>query len=241
MIAAIYGLFDPRTDTCRYVGKTSVHLSQRLRGHISDAKRRKHSVRRFSWVLSLLNSGVEPVIRCLEIVTSGSWQEAEKRWIAKLRADGIDLVNTTSGGDGCDGMRHSEETKARMSDSAKRVQADPAMRARISAAVKKAYADPVLRASLKEALIKSHSRPEVRAKISAANKGKSRRGSVGHSVSAEAREKIGAAQRGVPQPAEAVAKTAAWHRGRKRSPETRAKQSAAALLREQRKRALHME
>lgn len=240
-MTSIYGLYDPRDGVCRYVGKTIKPLAERLRGHVNDARRRKHSVRRFSWVLSLLDAGVMPAIKLLEKVSDGRWADAERKWIAKFRADGIDLINTTDGGEGCDGMRHSEETRIRMSASAKRVQSDPEIKAKISASLKKAYESPERRAALSAALKKSHNRPEVRARLSAANKGKWRPGSIGHVVSAEARAKIGAAQRGIPQPSDAVAKTAAWHRGRKRSAETRARQSAAAILREQRKRMTHVE
>jgi hypothetical protein len=245
MTTYIYGLFDPRTDACRYVGKTVKPLSERLRGHVRDAIRRKHSVRRFSWVLSLLAAGVEPVIKELEVVTSGSWQDVEKRWIAKFRANGVDLVNTTYGGDGCTGMIHSEKTKTQMSISARRAQANPELRARIGAAVRKAYQDPIRRARLREILSKTHSSDEYRAKMSAISRGiwnlperRKQRSEMfkGRKLSAEWRAKISASKTGIARSPESVAKSAAWHRGMKRSPETRARQSAAAKLREARKR-----
>jgi hypothetical protein len=245
MTTTIYGLYDPRTNVCRYVGKTAANLNERLRGHIRDAKRRKHSVRRFSWVLSLLAAGVEPVIKELEIVSYGSWQDAEKRWIARFRAEGVDLVNTTDGGDGCEGMRHSAETRAKMAESTRRVMADLAEREKRSAARKKTYEDASRRAALRAAIVASHNTPEYKAKMSAINKEiwnrpekrKQRSDALkGRHILPEWRAKISASKLGMPRSPESIAKGAASHRGMKRSPEVRARQSAAAILREARKR-----
>lgn len=242
MTIAIYGLYDPRDGACRYVGKTNGPLAQRLRVHISDARRRKHSVRRFSWVLSLDALGLAPEIRLLETV-SEAWQAAEKRWIAKFRADGADLVNTTDGGDGCDGMRHSEETKAKIRLSAKLI--SPEVHARRGAAVRLAYQNPETRERLSAALRKSHSRPEVRARLSEINKriwntpeARARRSKMlrGRVFTPEWRAKISASRKGQKLSPERVAQLVALHTGRKRSAETRAKMSEAAKRREAAKR-----
>lgn len=245
MEVRIYGLYDPRTDVCRYVGKTKVKLLERLKGHIRDAKRRKHSVRRFSWVLSLLAANTSPEIRELELVTEETWRDVEKQWIAKFRAAGVDLVNTTDGGDGASGMRHSAETRARISASSRLAQASPEVRAERGEILRKKYADPEMRRKMSALGKVSHNTAEYKAKASALFKEiwnrpekRAQRSAAlkGRILSPEWRAKISATKTGMKKSEAAIAKSIAWHTGRKRSPETRARMIVAANLREQRKR-----
>lgn len=92
----IYGLYDPRTDELRYVGKTSVALHLRLARHLRD-RRRSYKV---SWIQSLKRRGLKPTIRELEKTTAAGWQEAEQRLISHYRASGARLTNLESGGRG---------------------------------------------------------------------------------------------------------------------------------------------
>jgi hypothetical protein len=113
MIPVVYTLSDPTTGAIRYVGKTSQNLAQRIREHRRCAKRgqRQHV---YCWWRSLGRSGHEPVVEaveegCIDI------DEAERFWIAQLRALGFDLTNHTDGGEGLAGWRQSTEAKEKIS------------------------------------------------------------------------------------------------------------------------------
>lgn len=137
----IYGLYDPKDRQLRYIGKTKHLLSTRLSQHISEAV--KHGkTHRHKWINKLLNEGVRPSIKLLEKITESEWEEAEKKWIASCRKQGLNLVNETDGGEspvgrklskehiekirkanmGNDhslGYKHSNETKRKMSEAHK--------------------------------------------------------------------------------------------------------------------------
>ena len=95
----IYGLKCPISGSIRYIGKTKNALEGRLKGHLSDAKsfRYKHHASR--WLRKLLIAGLTPEVVLLE-ESEGDWIEAETRWIAKGKALGWPLTNSTAGGDG---------------------------------------------------------------------------------------------------------------------------------------------
>jgi hypothetical protein len=239
VIAHIYALKDPRSGEYRYVGKTSKSLEDRLRYHIRDAQRRRHSLRRFTWILGLLDEGLSPEISLLETV-SIDWQAAEKRWIRQLRSEGCNLLNSTAGGDGCDGMVHSAETKAAMSESAKKRYKDPEARRRTGEAVRAAFQDPVKREKLRIAAREKFARPEVRAALvaaarkAAADPARNARLSAamkGRVVSEEARRKLSAARIGKKLAPEVVERIRLSHIGLKRSERTKALQSAAQKAR----------
>ncbi len=96
----VYTLKDPRTGTIRYVGWTVKSLARRLNIHIQDAVSKPARSHRAKWILSLLSIGIRPVIDAIEQGQGDGWAQAEKRWIAKFRAEGARLVNGTDGGDG---------------------------------------------------------------------------------------------------------------------------------------------
>lgn len=105
--AYIYILEDPRTGEIRYVGK-AFNLKQRLGDHIGN--RYRGTCKNKSWIISLVKSGVAPVIRELEFlqnVEPETWEEAESFWIETLRFYGCKLNNMTTGGDS--GKRMSPE------------------------------------------------------------------------------------------------------------------------------------
>lgn len=89
----VYVLED-ETGRIRYVGVTA-DPAQRLGRHIRESRRA--DTHRSVWIRSMLSAGKMPTLR---VVESGvvDWNEAERRWIAKYRNEGCDLVNGNDGG-----------------------------------------------------------------------------------------------------------------------------------------------
>ena len=94
----IYSLRDPRTNLIRYVGKAN-DISQRYAAHLNRA--RKHQSHKKAWIESLKKEGLKPVMEVLDVVYIDEWQYWETYWISQMKAWGFNLVNHTSGGDGC--------------------------------------------------------------------------------------------------------------------------------------------
>lgn len=129
---SIYALIDPDAEAIRYVGRTTTSLAKRLRGHIWAATG-KHKQRPCAfWISTLLRGGRQPAIRLLQVGTdiNGSGQ-AEIDWIAKLKSEGIHLLNATEGGDGVNGL--DPETKRRLSATRRGRYIGPEWRAKMSA------------------------------------------------------------------------------------------------------------
>lgn len=186
MSGFIYTLSDPLTGRVRYVGKTCQRPVRRLRHHVSTAKNQRNH--REKWILSL---GVPPWLIVVQTVVSGSHEDiaqAERYWIARLRADGCDLTNQTIGGEGTPGRKASSETRAKMSASqmgnhyARGCKRSPATRALLSAQ----------KIGNKHSLGLKRS-PETRARMSAAHMGK--KYALGTVCSPETKAKIGAANK----------------------------------------------
>lgn len=102
----IYVLKHPDTLEVRYVGKTVRSLSRRLGNHIANAKGNKHNKHLSNWILSILKENKRPIIELLEICQSNNWQEREQYWISQFP----NLINLTTGGDGCIGFIHDSKT-----------------------------------------------------------------------------------------------------------------------------------
>lgn len=98
----IYALIDPVTGFLRYVGKAD-KPAHRLTGHLFHAKRGELT-RKARWIKGLLYQGLLPEMFILEAVPIEGWQEAERFWIAYLRAIGCPLVNHCAGGRGNVGL-----------------------------------------------------------------------------------------------------------------------------------------
>lgn len=238
-MTSIYALADPTTRQVRYVGKTKVSVEARLRGHITDSARHQY-LPRFKWINGLLLHGLRPEICELENVGGDDWREAERFWIAYLRFLGCDLLNATAGGDGIDGFRHAEETKARQSGAAVRRYMRAGEREKTGESVRLAYISDEKRARLGAAIRKALARPESIARRSAIAKAFCARPEVraarsaaltGRVFSEAHKAKISAAMRGKKRSPEAVEKTASAHRGMRRSAETRAKIACGARRR----------
>ena len=232
MNVTVYGLIDPRDRRCRYVGKTKHAIADRLRGHLSDARRRGSTLPRFRWINQLSNLGLKPEIVALEIVHENDWQTAEQMWVHEMRARFSGLLNATDGGDGIHGLVHSAATKRMQSVAAIARYQRPGERQKSGAAVKEALARPEVREKLRAnakvkcsdpaflaALSKSAkeyaNRPEVRAERSAALKGRV--------FTPEWRAKISESKRGQTASQETKAKLSAARIGRKHSEATKEK------------------
>lgn len=112
----IYALCDPDTGEIRYVGQTT-DIERRYKQHLQVIG--KPNTYRKSWIQSLLKQGKEPVMRILEEATDDAWIEREKWWINEMRRQGARLTNLTNGGDGVNGLKHTEEARRKMSEKAK--------------------------------------------------------------------------------------------------------------------------
>lgn len=130
---SIYALIDPRTNEIRYVGKTKYPLVVRLQQHINAKKQRRHV---YYWLRVLWKNNRVPTIRLLEEVEDTQWQEAEQRWIAKIKTEGAQLTNHTIGGDGLSGYVMSEEHRRKIGIAHKGRIISQEQRTRISRSVK---------------------------------------------------------------------------------------------------------
>jgi hypothetical protein len=110
----IYGLIDPRTHQCRYVGKTVLTPNRRLHVHKWRSKAEGHKGHSMAWIASLCRDGSEPeVITLEEVAPGGDWVEAEQFWIEYLRWLGAELCNHSIGGEGQTGFKQTPEMIAR--------------------------------------------------------------------------------------------------------------------------------
>lgn len=130
----IYCLKDPTTGDVRYIGKTGF-LRKRLQKHLIDSLKVKSHLG--NWLRSLC--GEKPLMVVLhEVSKNETWQEEERRYISCARAMGVNLVNSTDGGEGASGPK-SPEHRAALSAALKGVPSKPKTlewRAALSAAHK---------------------------------------------------------------------------------------------------------
>lgn len=164
----IYGLHDG-SGAIRYVGQTKATLCYRHRKHVERALRGDRT-QRSAWIRAVVESGAAIVIVELE---AGDWtavecNERECAWIARLRSEGADLTNMTSGGAGTRDLPAT--ARAKLAEAARRAHTGrkrpPSTGRAISAGLRAHYA----------------SNPETAEKIAASKRGKPR--------SAEARQKM---------------------------------------------------
>lgn len=94
----IYVLIDPRTNMIRYVGKAN-NVTQRYQAHLNRA--RKHQIHKKNWIEQLKREGLKPIIEVIDVVPIADWIFWETYWISQVKTWGFDLINYTSGGDGC--------------------------------------------------------------------------------------------------------------------------------------------
>lgn len=135
LVTSIYTLHAPDGEI-RYVGKTVLPIEQRLSRHISNANRGGSSYCAY-WIRSLLRDGHRPSVMLVETVVGDGWAEAERYWVARLRAEGVKITNLTDGGEGTPGHRQSVETRARRSVSQTGKKHSAETRAKLSDAAKR--------------------------------------------------------------------------------------------------------
>jgi hypothetical protein len=193
----IYGLNDPRTGKCRYIGKSD-SPPRRFEEHcIKSAKSNTHKDR---WIAGLLREGLCPVLEVLDEVPACQWQFWEREYIRVFRMIGFKLTNTSSGGEGFS-KGHSVPLEVRKKIQLSKIgernhmfgkKRSSETLARVSASCKLAWVErrkkpsTVLKGDKNPCFGKRRS-PETRAKISAAGRGRA--------VSLETRAKMSASQK----------------------------------------------
>lgn len=116
----IYALIDPsEISSTLYIGYT-IDPAGRLSDHITGATTDEICKNSYKncWIRSLLFRDVKPAMIILEEKTilnsSEEWKEDERWYIAYFKSIGAKLCNSTDGGDGTLGHKHSDETKQKM-------------------------------------------------------------------------------------------------------------------------------
>ena len=129
MIYYIYTLAHPTTNNeIRYVGKT-INLNRRYKQHLYD-KRTSHKA---SWVKSLKNQGLKPILTVIEECTEHNWEDREKCWITQFD----NLTNLYDGGGTHYVPTTKEDTKAKISKIHKGKVLTDTQKSNISKAMKK--------------------------------------------------------------------------------------------------------
>lgn len=98
----IYILIDPETNKIRYVGQTTKNINKRLTSHLSKVRISPNkTTHKNTWIKSLLNKNLKPIIEIIDTVTTDNWKEKEKYYIQEYKKNN-DLLNISEGGDsGC--------------------------------------------------------------------------------------------------------------------------------------------
>jgi hypothetical protein len=113
----LYALMEPFSSEIRYIGKTTQTMDERFRGHMTDARSEIFNHKN-NWIRSLLSKKQMPAILILksdysshdELITS------EITMIAYCKSIGINLVNSTGGGEGMIGFKHKKESNMKNAD-----------------------------------------------------------------------------------------------------------------------------
>lgn len=142
----IYALRCPETGAVRYIGKSN-DPARRLNAHVSRAISTGEQHHSANWIRALVARGLRPDLEVLAKVSPiEDWRDVERAYIAKAREAGLDLTNTSPGGEGVtrspDGIRRSIE-------GTKRSWRDPAAREKrvnaLKSAIRKKWDDPAYR------------------------------------------------------------------------------------------------
>jgi len=172
----IYALED-EFGSIRYIGKTSCGLRKRLHGHLTDARIKTNNAHRCRWIRSMLSRGCEPKMMLVG-EADGDGSREEIAWIAYGKQEGWKLTNITDGGEGCSGLKFSEQSRLKM---------------RLSHLSQMASLETRLKLSLanKGRVVTKEAREKIRASL------------MGHSVSETTRRLIGLSGKGRTMPPDA--------------------------------------
>jgi hypothetical protein len=123
----IYGLYDPDSLELRYVGKAK-DAKKRFKRHLEERSLTRPIN---NWVRSLVQAGKLPVLKVLETVEDGKWEEAERRLIAHYRQS-CDLLNVADGG-AMPSQTKEQRRKAARASNLSQMKKHPAVRAVLKA------------------------------------------------------------------------------------------------------------
>ena len=111
----IYCLKDPDTYEIKYIGKT-ISLDRRFKEHLQIHRNRRS--KKNSWIISLINKGLQPIMEVVEICSKDNWEVRECYWIQYYIDLGFNLKNTQKGGGRLEYV-FSKESRDKMSKSSK--------------------------------------------------------------------------------------------------------------------------
>lgn len=115
----IYALQDPQTFEIRYIGKSANGL-HRPKAHIQPSYLSKDNTHKGRWLKQLLNKGFKPIIKVVQYLNNISeLTQAEIYWIDYFQKQGCPLTNSTKGGIGSPGFKHTEKSKQKISEAIK--------------------------------------------------------------------------------------------------------------------------
>ena len=115
-IVYIYSLKDPRDYQIKYIGKT-IDIDRRRKEH-NQIHRNKKS-KKNSWIIHLIENGMQPIMEILEECEETNWVEREMYWIQYYKEFGFDLKNMTLGGESNGGYVFTKEDRLKQSKSQK--------------------------------------------------------------------------------------------------------------------------
>lgn len=215
MTGTIYALSDCQ-GARRYVGQTRTPVHYRVNRHVADARRGRAGLRVTEWIRSI---DYQVVSEVLEVVQESDLDERERYWIARLKAEGCRLVNSTDGGNGHTPMsiaklsealkgrpksaehraamsaaRSTPEQRALQAERNRRRFADPAARQRMAEATRARFADPAERQKVAAVNRRRFEDPSERMKVSVLRKGAKMPSRKGVTLSDETKSKLRAAR-----------------------------------------------
>jgi hypothetical protein len=186
VISTIYALCDPRTSEVRYIGITIKPLALRLSRHLAES-RAGFNNHRCNWIRTLLATSSVPTIVALEHTAD---PQREAWWIALYRAVGVNLTNSTDGGEGSPNL--SAESRRRIGRLARQRMASEEAKDRIRASNASRVVRPETRQKHRARMLARMSTTEAREAVSRpfAGKPKSAETQRGRVVSESARINI---------------------------------------------------
>ena len=113
----IYSLKDPRDYQIKYIGKT-IDVNRRRKEHNQIHRNRRS--KKNSWIIHLIENGMQPIMEVLEECDVANWVEREMYWIRYYKELGFDLKNMTLGGESNNGYVFTKEDRLKQSKSQKR-------------------------------------------------------------------------------------------------------------------------